>query len=129
MLTGNPEKAREFFAAKIAFTAGPFEVKGMIDRNESVTIIDVRAPADYAQGHVPGAVNLTQGLWHGARGLSRDKLHVLYCYSQTCHLAAAAAIELASRGYRVMEMEGGFAAWSALNLPVDKADCACVISA
>lgn len=129
MLTGNPEKAREYFATKMAFTAGPFEVKGMVERNEPIQIIDTRAPADYAQGHVPGAINLPQGLWHSARGLSKDKLNVLYCYSQTCHLAAAAALELAAQGYRVMEMEGGFAAWGASALPVDKPDSARAVSA
>lgn len=129
MLTGNPEKAREYFAAKMAFTTGPFEVKAMVERNEPVLIIDTRAPADYAQGHVPGAINLPQGLWHSARGLSKDKLNILYCYSQTCHLAAAAALELAAQGYRVMEMEGGFAAWSASALPVDKLDSARAVSA
>jgi rhodanese-related sulfurtransferase len=45
---------------------------------------------------------------------------VLYCYSQTCKLAAAAAVELASRGIPVVEMEGGFEAWEKSGLPVEK---------
>lgn len=110
MITGNPDKAREFFAAKMAFTTGPFEVKGMLDRNEGVTIIDVRQPADYTKSHIPGAINLPYGTWHSAQGMAKDKLNIIYCYSQTCRLAAAAALELASQGYRVMELEGGFAA-------------------
>ena len=129
MITGNPDKAREYFAAKMAFTTGPFEVKGMLDRNEDIVVIDVRQPADYAAGHLPGAVNMPYGTWHTASGAARDKLNVLYCYSQTCHLAAAAALELASQGYRVMEMEGGFAAWSAAGNAVDTVDCACGVAA
>jgi rhodanese-related sulfurtransferase len=70
-------------------------------------------------------VNLPHGQWHTAKGLSKDKLNILYCYSQTCHLAAAAALELASQGYRVMEMEGGFAAWTAGNNAIEGIDCAC----
>ncbi len=36
----------------------------------------------------------------------------LYCYSQTCKLAAACGYsELASAGIPVVEMEGGFEAW------------------
>lgn len=129
MITGNPEKAREFFAAKMAFTTGPFELKGMIERQENITVIDVRSPEDYAKAHVPGAVNLPYGTWHGAKGLAKDKLNVIYCYSQTCHLAAAAALELASQGYRVMEMDGGFAAWSASGNPAEGSECACDVAA
>ena len=129
MITGNPDKAREFFAAKMAFTTGPFEVKGMLDRNEGVTIIDVRQPADYAKSHIPSAINLSYGTWHSAQGMAKDKLNIIYCYSQTCHLAAAAALELASQGYRVMELEGGFAAWSAGGNAVEGVDCACDVAA
>lgn len=125
MLTETTEKARAYFAAKMAFTTGPFEVQGMLARKENVTIVDVRAPDDYAKSHIPGALNLPQGQWHTAAGLSKDKLNILYCYSQTCHLAATAALELASQGYRVMEMEGGFAAWTAGSNALEGIDCAC----
>jgi rhodanese-related sulfurtransferase len=125
MLTENTEKARAYFAARMAFTTGPFEVQGMLARNENVTIVDVRAPDDYAKSHIPGAVSLPQGQWHTAAGLSKDRLNILYCYSQTCHLAAAAAVELASQGYRVMEMEGGFAAWTSGTNDPEGIECAC----
>jgi rhodanese-related sulfurtransferase len=129
MITGNPARAREFFAAKMAFTTGPVELKGMLGRKENVAVIDVRRPEDYAKSHIPGAVNLPHGQWHTAKGLSKDKLHVVYCYSQTCHLAAAAALEFASQGYRVMEMEGGFAAWTAGGNAIEGIDCACDVAA
>lgn len=56
MITGNPEKARGFFAAKTAFTTGPVELTGMLDRKQPVTVVDVRRPEDYAKRHIPGAV-------------------------------------------------------------------------
>ena len=129
MISGNADKAREFFAAKMAFTTGPFEVKGMIERQENVTVIDVRAADDFAKAHIPGAINLPYGTWHSAQGLTKDKLNVLYCYSQTCHLAAAAALELATQGYRVMEMEGGYAAWAGSAYRSEGVDCACDVAA
>ena len=46
--------------------------------------------------------------WSTFEGLEKDKLNVLYCYSQVCHLAAKAAVEFTSNGYSVMELEGGF---------------------
>jgi rhodanese-related sulfurtransferase len=118
MKTFDFDGASRFFAARLAFTTDPFGVNGMIERGEDIIIVDVRQPSDYRAGHIPGAVNLPNGKWHTAAGLSKDKLNVLYCYSQTCHLAAAAALELARQGYPVAEMEGGFDTWQAKAMPV-----------
>ncbi|MFO1350229.1 MAG: rhodanese-like domain-containing protein [Gammaproteobacteria bacterium] len=117
-------KAKEFFAAKMAFTTGTSELAGKIKRNEDIVIVDVRMPSDYAKGYIPGAIHLPNGKWRGAQGLARDKIHIVYCYSQTCRLAAAAALEFATQGYPVMEMEGGFAAWQAGGYPVETAQAA-----
>jgi rhodanese-related sulfurtransferase len=110
--------AAAYFAAKNAATTGPHELSGVLDRKEPVVVVDVRFPSDFAKAHVPGAINLPKGKWHNAAGLSKDRLNVLYCYDQTCHLAAEAARELLAQGYPVVEMEGGFAAWEAKSLPV-----------
>jgi rhodanese-related sulfurtransferase len=110
--------AQSHFAARAGFTTGPHELTGMIDRNEDIVIVDVRFPTDFRKGHVPGAVNVPKGKWHEAKGLSRDKVNVLYCYNQTCHLAAEAALELLAQGYPVVEMEGGFATWEASAYPI-----------
>jgi rhodanese-related sulfurtransferase len=115
------ERARGHFQGKLDFTTGTHEVLGMIERGrDDVAIVDVRLPSDYRAGHVPGAINLPKGRWENVRGLSKDKLHVLYCYSQTCHLAAEAAVELLKQGYRVQEMEGGYATWTAAGYPVEQ---------
>jgi rhodanese-related sulfurtransferase len=113
----NLEKAKEYFAQKVAFTTGPHELSGLIDAD--IVIVDVRFPTDYRKGHVPGAVNLPKGKWEKPEGLSKDKLNVLYCYSQQCHLAAEAAVQLLSQGYPVVELEGGFAQWEANSSPIE----------
>jgi rhodanese-related sulfurtransferase len=112
------KQAQQHFAAKQSFTTGPHELLGMIDRKEDIVIVDVRFPTDYRKGHVPGAVNLPKGKWHETALLSKDKPNVLYCYNQTCHMAAEAALELIARGYPVVEMEGGFATWEANGYPL-----------
>ena len=117
-MTYDIAKAREHFSAKHSFTTGPHELLGMIDRKEDIVIVDVRFPTDFRKAHVPGAVNLPKGKWHTGAGLSKDKLNVLYCYNQTCHMAAEAALELLALGYPVAEMEGGFATWEANGYPV-----------
>lgn len=103
-------KAKEYFEAKMAFTTGPVELERMMEHNE-VNVVDVRAAEDYAAGHIPGAVNLPKDQWPTLAGLRKDKTNVLYCYSHVCHLAAAAAVEFASKGFPVMELEGGWRWW------------------
>ena len=110
--------ATEHFTARNAFTTGPHELSGVLDRKEDVVVVDLRFPSDFAKAHVPGAISLPKGKWERATGLSKDKLNVLYCYDATCHLAAEAAKTLVALGYPVHEMEGGFAAWEAKSLPI-----------
>jgi rhodanese-related sulfurtransferase len=63
--------------------------------------VDVRASKDYAEGHIPGAVNLLKAQWHDAKivkaWLNKKKINVLYCYSQVCHPAATAAVEFTKK--------------------------------
>lgn len=118
MQTQDPRQAREYFAQKLAYLTGPYELDGQIKRKEAITVVDVRLPSDFRAGHIPGAINLPQGKWHTLAGLTKDRPAVIYCYSQTCRLAAAAAVEFASAGIPVVEMEGGFEAWEKNSLPV-----------
>lgn len=118
-MTYDFKKAQEHFNSRNAFTTGPHELLGMIDRKDDVVIVDVRFPSDFRKSHVPGAVNLPKGRWEKPVGLSKDKLNVLYCYNPQCHLASEAAEQLVKQGYPVIEMEGGFTAWEAFGQPVE----------
>ena len=102
----DPAKAKAYFEAKMAFTTGPVELERMMKNNE-VNVVDVWATEDYAEGHIPGAINLPKDQWQTLRP-RKDKMNVLYCYSQVCHLGATAALEFAGKGYPVMELDGGW---------------------
>ena len=116
----DPARARAWFEDKLAFTTGPVGLDRMLKSNENIVVVDVREPEDFAKGHVPGAINLPQDRWDGPEGWGRDKTYVFYCYTQTCHLAAEACAKFASRGYPVMELEGGFAAWKAADFDIER---------
>lgn len=115
----DPAKARAYFEAKLAFTTGPVELEREL-HNDEINIVDVREAEDYEKGHIPGAKSLPHERWSTLEGLEKDKLNVLYCYSQVCHLAAKAGAEFTSRGYSVMELEGGFAGWKDHDLKIEK---------
>lgn len=105
------EAAVDFFAEKLAFTLGPIELQHMLDENK-VKLIDVRRKDDYDESHIPQAISIPKDeLKERLSELSKNDVHVVYCYNQQCHLGAAAALILAKNGYPVMELEGGFDVW------------------
>ncbi len=110
------DKAAEFFRAKVAFTTGVHELDVLINSKKnpaSYQVVDVRYAADFAKSRVPGAINLPKGQWKNAAaaGLRKDIPIYVYCYNQTCHLAAEASVELVAQGFRAIEVEGGWDAW------------------
>jgi len=116
----DPAKALQFFENKMRFTTGPHELSRALDEKEDLIVVDVRMAEDFMQGHIGGAVSLPRDRWRQPTGLRKDKLNVIYCYTHVCHLGAAACVELAGQGYPVMEMDGGFLAWTKHNLPVER---------
>ena len=74
-------------------------------------VLDVRTPAEYAEGHVPGAVNVPHDqLASRLAEVPKDKDVVLYCRSG--RRTALAAEVLASHGYtRLSHLEGDMQAW------------------
>jgi rhodanese-related sulfurtransferase len=116
----DPQKAHQFFEDKMSFTTGPVELDRKIhEATSNMAIIDVREAKDYKEAHIPGAINIPKEQWSDPQRLQKDKLNVLYCYSQVCHLAAAAAEQFSAKGYSVVEMEGGFKAWKEHNLAIE----------
>ena len=103
--------AEKFFTKMMAFTTGPVELKEMIKNNE-VRVLDVRDKEDYDKGHIPTAISMPRAEMDTRyRELSKDRLYVVYCYNQQCHLGACACRFLAVNDYHAMLLEGGFDVW------------------
>ncbi len=106
-----PVRAKEFFDQKMTFTTGPVELNRML-KDENINVVDVRAADDFAKGHVPGAVNLSQEKWDAAQGLKKDKINVLYCYTSRVtwqrmpRWSLRAEISSHGNGRRVRGLEG-----------------------
>ena len=77
-----------------------------------VTVLDVRPPEEYAQGHLPGAVNvpLSQLKKHLAK-LPRGREVVAYCRGPWCVLSFEAVSLLRAKGYKARRLEGGLPEW------------------
>src|SRR5689334_3591232 len=119
-IKNDPAKALQYFEDKMTFTTGPVELNRAIDEKRDIVVVDVRAAEDFVKGHVRGALSLPRDKWSSPIGMRKDKLNVVYCYSHVCHLGAAACVEFARQGYPVMEMDGGFVAWTKHDLAIEK---------
>lgn len=109
----NSEKAEKFFTKQMAYTLGPMELKSMIDDNKNIVILDVRDKEDFDEAHVPNAVSMPRKEMDTRyEELSKDNLHIVYCYNQQCHLGLCACRFLATKGIPCMHMDGGFKSWS-----------------
>lgn len=87
-------------------------------------LLDVREPAEFDAGHMPGAINIPRGLLEFKIGdhpqlSQRDRDILIYC--KTSGRAALAALNLQRMGYvGVRSIHGGFDAWAQVNLPVER---------
>lgn len=86
----------------------------------NVQLIDVRTPAEYAEGHIDGALNLD---WTGGvldqrmATLDKSKPVLLYCASG--RRSAAAREAMTAAGFTdVKDLEGGITAWRNAGSPV-----------
>jgi rhodanese-related sulfurtransferase len=97
-----------------------------VDRREladlveaGAVIIDVRPPAEYAAGHIPGARSVPPDeLQQHLRALPRDAEVVAYCRGPYCVYADEAVRELSLHGFRARRLEDGFPEWRRAGLPV-----------
>jgi thioredoxin 1 len=85
----------------------------------SVRIIDVRTPAEYAKGHLQGAVNID---WNGnsfeAQIMALDKSKPVFVYCHSGRRSGLAADKMRADGFKqVYEMDGGITKWEAAGLP------------
>lgn len=88
-------------------------------RRRDVVVIDVRPPAEYAAGHVAGALSVPLAqLERRLARLPRNKRVVAYCRGPYCVLAAEAVRRLRGRGRDAVRLKDGYPEWRDAGLPV-----------
>lgn len=105
--------ARDHFAAEFSFETDCWDVHDTLSRGADFVLLDVRGPALFAKGHVPGAINLPHGKIT-ARKMAEwpeGTLFVTYCAGPHCNGAARGALRLANLDLPVKIMAGGITGW------------------
>lgn len=99
------------------------DVNGAQSQIQHSLILDVREPAEFAAGHLPGAINIPRGLLEFKIGAHPDfqaqQQAAILVYCQTGGRSALATQVLNQMGYvHAVSMAGGFSAWAESGLPV-----------
>jgi rhodanese-related sulfurtransferase len=90
-----------------------------LESGKAPVVIDVRTPAEYAAGHIPGAVNIPFD--QVAKRISDvDAPNGVALYCMIGPRARKGESALLAMGYEeVFHIEGGFSAWQTAGLPVE----------
>ena len=89
----------------------------------SYVVLDVRTPAEHAEGFIPGThfnIDVLEGNYTelALKTLPKDKPVALYCRSG--NRSKNAARILAEKGYEVVELGSGFRGWVAAGNKIEK---------
>jgi rhodanese-related sulfurtransferase len=101
------------------------KVKAFFDA-KAATIVDARDASDYAQGHIPGAINLPyDNVVTNAELLekfdAKGKPIIVYCGGGTCELSMNLGYALVQAGQKkVLVYMGGWPEWSTSGNPIAK---------
>ncbi|HXU19434.1 MAG TPA: rhodanese-like domain-containing protein [Verrucomicrobiae bacterium] len=98
------------------------ETKKRLDNGEKLILVDTREDAEWARGHIPGAIHLGRGIIE--RDIEKaipDKGAPIVLYCGGGFRSALAADNLQKMGYRnVISMDGGWRGWTEAGFPVTK---------
>ncbi len=99
-----------------------FDLREEEQDNPDFAIIDVRTPAEYAEGHLENAVNIdfrADDFEDRVDELDKDKTYVIYCRSG--FRSAGARDAMKELGFsEVYNVLGGITGWTAAGFPVVK---------
>jgi rhodanese-related sulfurtransferase len=95
------------------------ELNRRLQDGEDLVVLDVRPAAEYAAGHLPGAVSIPVGeLRRRLAELPADREVVAYCRGPYCAFAHEAVVLLREAGVSARRLEDGLPEWQAAGLAV-----------
>ena len=106
-LSGGENKVADFTSISMEEAKEKFKTKG------DYMILDVRRPDEYAQGHIPGAINLAnESITDTEPAELMDKDQTIYVYCRSGNRSRQASAKLAAMGYSNIIECGGIMDWT-----------------
>jgi rhodanese-related sulfurtransferase len=95
------------------------ELARRLEGGDPLIVLDVRPAAEYAAGHLPGAVSIPVAeLRRRLAELPTDREVVAYCRGPYCAFAHEAVVLLREEGFSARRLEDGLPEWQAAGLAV-----------
>lgn len=87
-------------------------------RDGLATVVDVRPPEEFAQGHIPGAINIPLDQLERRLGeIPDDREAVAYCRGPWCVLSFEAVARLRAAGRSARRLDDGWPEWRKAGWP------------
>lgn len=121
------------FCSSQSSTEGPVNnidvvtARDLVAQDETVIVLDVRTPEEYGTGHIQEAVNINiaeADFSERVSKLDRDKTYIVHCSANVKNGRTAKSLEImSSLGFeKLLNMEGGIAAWEQSGYPLVRSD-------
>lgn len=96
------------------------QTANLLRERDDVLLIDVREPAEYDAGHIPGITLIPMGeIPNRLVDIPKDKTVIVSC--QSGRRSAQIASFLQQQGFtNIHDLAGGFSAWQRAGLPVEQ---------
>lgn len=100
-------------------TVSPAEFQSLT-QEPGVVVLDVRTPAEFAEGHLPNAINMdveSPNFTSEITTLDKNATYAVYCRS--ANRSKVAMEQMSAAGFtNVQDLDGGIVSWQAQGLPV-----------
>lgn len=97
------------------------EFKQVLESDPTAQLVDVRTPAEYAEGHIKGAINIDwtdkNFINYAKETLDSQRPVMVYCQKGRRSVEAAAMLQ--DNHYKVYNLRRGYQAWSNAGQPTD----------
>lgn len=97
------------------------KVYNMLQKDESLVVLDVRSPEEFNDGHVEGAINIDirrADAFSRINKLDRNATYVVYC--RTGNRSKVAVDHMMRSGFNIIyHMTDGIIGWNANKLPIE----------
>ncbi|RXT08182.1 sulfurtransferase TusA family protein [Ammoniphilus sp. CFH 90114] len=110
----DPQEVKE--VAKFPHVITNEDLQQKVESGDNVVVLDVREPAEYAFGHIPGAISIPMGQLEG-RGQELSKENEIYVVCRTGNRSDMACQWLSEQGFKVVNVLPGMTGWTG---PIEK---------
>ena len=96
--------------------------RGVFDRLDEVTVVDVREPYEWQAGKIDGAIHIPLNALMSGAGSELDQGRPMVMVCRVGNRSELATLMMQARGFEAYNLEGGMDAWAREGLPFTAED-------